>query len=364
MQLPRLLLLLLAAMSSPPASVTAAVGPPEPAAAFEPEPLAFDLAAVVAAVAALPPPADLSPELPLDDDEEDGNGAGGAAAKPRPVLLLAGRKFPLDLAGGALQIHGTPLFVLERPNSGLGTGLTTWDGAVVLAKLLERRFARGMRGLRVVEVGAGTGVAGVAAGMLGADALLTDLPYALDNLRECARRNAGAVKGSVAAAALDWAAPRASAAALPEELRGRLDPGAADVVLGADVVWVPELIAPLVSTLRFLAGGSGSGGEGGKGGAGGAGGEGGEGGRPSPVVLIAHQTRSRQGDALFFESLRAAGFTHRLLPRGEMHPDFSDPQIDVVEARLAAEGASLGVAGPAGVAAATGPGTGERVAEL
>ena len=298
------------------------------------QPAAMSSEAASAASVAAGGAAELSPELDLD-----------APPAPPGTLLLAGRKFPLDLAGGGLQIHGTPLFVLERHNTGLGTGLTLWDGAVVLAKLLEKRFAAGMVGMRVVEVGAGTGAAGIAAAMLGADALLTDLDYALGNLRDCARRNAGAVKGSVAVAALDWTDPAASAAALPEALRGRLDAENVDLVIGADVVWVPELIAPLVNTLRFLARQSGdaAAAEGARGADGSGGADGANGAaapaapaaqRGGPVVLIAHQTRSRHGDELLFAGLRAAGFSYRLLDHAEHHGDFEDRDIDVIEARL------------------------------
>ena len=287
---------------------------------------------------------ELSPELDLD-----------APPAPPGTLLLAGRKFPLDLAGGGLQIHGTPLFVLERHNSGLGTGLTLWDGAVVLAKLLETRFAAGMAGVRVVEVGAGTGAAGIAAAMLGADALLTDLPYALDNLRDCARRNAGALKGSAAVAALDWADPRGSAAALPPELRGRLDAANVDLIIGADVVWVPELIAPLGNTLRVLArralgaaadDGAGAGARAGAGADADTGtGTGSAAGRGSgPTVLISHQTRSRHGDELLFAGLRAAGFAFRLLDHSEHHPRFNDRDINVIEAWLEDPGERQGAA--------------------
>lgn len=122
-----------------------------------------------------------------------------------------------------------------------GTGHTTWDGAVLLAKYLEHDSGRGrMKGKRVLETGAGawfvcwgvvvgggnfgtlcrpgclvlpyrfgprqrfpstpihvythghtgTGLVGLACAALGAkEVLLTDLPYTLGNLEANARRN-------------------------------------------------------------------------------------------------------------------------------------------------------------------------------
>jgi protein N-lysine methyltransferase METTL21D len=40
-------------------------------------------------------------------------------------------------------------------NSGQGTGHTTWDGAVVLAKYLEHSRGESLRGKTVLETGAG-----------------------------------------------------------------------------------------------------------------------------------------------------------------------------------------------------------------
>ena len=59
--------------------------------------------------------------------------------------------------------------------SGLGTGATVWPAAHVLSKYLERRYplhAGGMKGLKVMDLGSGTGVAGLAAALLGADSVV------------------------------------------------------------------------------------------------------------------------------------------------------------------------------------------------
>ncbi len=238
--------------------------------------------------------------------------------------MIEGKLFPLDWAGGQFTIHGAPLYALEAANSGLGTGLTVWDGSIVLAKYLEARYPS-LAGKRVLEVGAGPGVAGLAAAALGAQVTLTDLPYTLDNLRAAVARNAHHVKPGAAApvvGALDWLAPQASAL-----------PGlqAMDLVLGADVVWVEELIPPLVSTLAWLLEGAGSAGQ-------------------APTVLLAHQTRSTRSDELLHAQLAAAGLQATAVPPETHHPDFSHPKISIlVVARQAAAPAGAGAA--AGAAA-------------
>lgn len=226
------------------------------------------------------------------------------AVPPEGPLLLPGRKFPLDFEGGGLAIAGAPLRIGEQPNTGLGTGLTIWDGSVVLAKYLEHRAAQlGLAAHSVLELGAGTGVVGLAAAAAGAPHVtLTDLPYALPNARANVARNAGVLRGArVEVAPLDWYAPALPAGAPPPTL-----------VVGADVVWVTELIPPLVRALAAVCGA----------------------GSPPAPALIAHQTRSRAGDALFAAELRAAGFRVERVPWEEHHPAFRDGDIAILRLTL------------------------------
>lgn len=98
-----------------------------------------------------------------------------------------------------------PIFVVERANTGEGTGHTVWDGAVVLAKYLEKAYPRGLVGKRVLELGAGTGLVGVVSSVLGASTVyLTDLEYSLRTCRETIDRNKAVLKGHVECRELDW----------------------------------------------------------------------------------------------------------------------------------------------------------------
>ncbi|TMW66775.1 hypothetical protein Poli38472_014087 [Pythium oligandrum] len=219
-------------------------------------------------------------------------------------LALPSRLFPVDTTQGEFQINGHAVLVGEVENSGLGTGLTTWDGSIVLAKYLEHRFGNGqLHGKRVLEVGAGTGLVGISAGLLGAEqVLLTDLAYTMDNLArnvELTGQHAQQIKARVQPVELDWFQPRS-------------DLGDFDLILASDVVWVEELVRPLVQTLQTLVRNS----------------------QRSTRVLMSHQTRSVLTDERLFRELEAHGFQRRLVPTAELHPDFVSDRIRVWELEL------------------------------
>lgn len=80
-------------------------------------------------------------------------------------------------------------FLSLRATTGADTGngsiaTTVWTGGVSLAKFLQAVFEPGeLEGWRCLELGAGTGVVGIMAGILGASVVLTDLAAALPYLR-------------------------------------------------------------------------------------------------------------------------------------------------------------------------------------
>lgn len=230
---------------------------------------------------------ELSPEIDYD------------APLPEGPLLLPGKLYPLNFSAGALTVHGLPIIAIETPNSGLGTGTTVWDGSVVLAKYLEHTTPPlGLAGRRVLELGAGPGVTGFAAAALGAEVALTDLPYVIPNLEAAATRNAH-LPGRTRVAELDWFTPEEALAAAPFL-------ATADVVLGADVVWLEELIPGLVRTLALLLRRAGS------------------------FALIAHQTRSTRSDQLLFQQLAGAALRVEAVPRTLHHPAFSADIIAIL----------------------------------
>ena len=337
--------------------------------------------------------------------------SSSSSSSSSPLLALPGRRFPLDLLAEGFPILDQRLMIKGQPNSGQGTGHTTWDGAVVLAKFLEKRWrreereeeeeeaeeeeeggredgegleeeggemsssrrrreSRGFRsttikGKKVIELGAGTGVVGLACAVMGArEVTLTDLPYALDNLKENVRRNGEAWRegggeeghAKVRVEEGDWfGSPPLS------QREG------VEVVVAADVVWLNELVEPLVKYLAVILkeGGREGGREGGvevvekerssngggvyeegrrEGGvckegdevippsavaAKGGGGEGREGGRggEGPVCYMSYQSRSSQTDALIKWTMEREGLVVREVRGEEQEEGFRAPGV-------------------------------------
>ena len=137
-------------------------------------------------------------------------------------------------------------------------------------------------GKRVVELGAGAGLAGLACAVNGAArVVLTDLAENLPLLQRNAARNGL----DVSVAPFDWLTPTT----LGERF---------DVVLAADCVFWPELFEPLLNAIQAVA-------------------------RPDGTVLIAVTHRLGRTDA-FLEKLRRRGWTASARPRRRDAPQNTD----------------------------------------
>lgn len=206
------------------------------------------------------------------------------------LLQLTGRLFS---SSTALLINSHPITIVEPGKQNLdkdgsldgATGLNIWDGAIALAKYLEKHSTTIVSGKSILELGAGTGVVGIAAALLDAhDVLLTDLPYALDNLRHNVQLN---LRESTVAAiqSLDWT----SSSTYPIHR-------AWDLIIGADVIWLAHLVPSLVQVINACA-------------------------ADDTSVIIAHQTRSIEVDQLFFR-LMHENFDMQQVPTDLVYTSF------------------------------------------
>lgn len=135
-------------------------------------------------------------------------------------------------------------------------GDIVWRGARLLAAELLRRN-ESLRGARVLELGAGTGLLAALSAHLGAHALITDgdereVPLLMRNAELFS--DDLALGGSLAAAQLEWGTATAEALAeAAEVLPGPpLRRGGFDLVIGSDIAYMPDYIPALAETIAFF----------------------------------------------------------------------------------------------------------------
>jgi len=178
----------------------------------------------------------------------------------------------------------------------------------VLAKYLEYNEV-GKLG-RVIEIGSGVGLSGIAAAACNAEyVLLTDLPYTLKTIQDNVDATLKAWgddddddddddkkdtekttcnRTLIEVDVLDWSD-------LPSKSQSF------DTVLSADCVWIPDLVPAFIQTLVHLRSSSSS--------------------SSHFRVLLSHQTRSLETDRLLFSGLESNHFkiqqinTHKTLPK-------------------------------------------------
>ncbi|XP_034720634.1 protein N-lysine methyltransferase METTL21A [Etheostoma cragini] len=123
----------------------------------------------------------------------------------------------------------------------LGVAAVVWDAAVVMCIYLEMGKVE-LKGKRVIELGAGTGLVGIVAALLGANVTITDREPALDFLSANVKANQPPdSQGSVVVSELTWG-----------EGLERYPAGGFDLVLGADIVYLEDTFVQLVQTLDHL----------------------------------------------------------------------------------------------------------------
>lgn len=214
------------------------------------------------------------------------------------LLRIAGKAFSIS---DGLKIGKKILFVNELNDNSIGTGHSIWDCSIVLAKYLDTHPDLVIN-RHVLELGSGTGVSGMAAAMLGASlTLCTDLIGVIPNLTRNIENNFPVDTSSrtIAAAALDWF----DQATVP-------NPPASNgwqVVLAADVIWLEELVAPLVATFTAVC-------------------------TANTLLLLSFQLRTERTANLFFD-LMSRYFHLEPVSSTECHPDYQAPHITIYRGR-------------------------------
>ena len=189
-----------------------------------------------------------------------------AQSLPRPLPMAAwSREIPLTLAGDR-EAYSTHLRIFEAQAGAAIIAQATWDPGVLLAAYVAHAWRSGMflgaevgsshvapsvgtkdaQPVRVVEVGCGVGIAGLALAAVANGQVRLALTDGDSRACELAKRNAAAnaLESVCVTTELKWGA----------RVGGVLQAlgGAPHVILAADVIYRTETFAPLVATLTAL----------------------------------------------------------------------------------------------------------------
>ncbi|CAN6445133.1 unnamed protein product [Victoria cruziana] len=225
-----------------------------------------------------------------------------------------------------IRVRGHLLTFLQD-NGSMHVGTSVWPCSLVLVKFLDRWLpaeAEGstaataaataavttltnpyvpifdFRNKRGIELGAGCGVAGMGLSLLGLDIVLTDIAPVMPALKRNVKRNLHSssassrpTAGKLKVAQLYWN-NRAQIQALKPPF---------DFVIATDVVYLEEMVEPLLSAMGTLAG-------------------------PATHILLGYQLRSLDAHRKFWE-LCPTLFSVDKVPHEHLHPDYAYEETDV-----------------------------------
>ncbi|KAK6936099.1 Lysine methyltransferase [Dillenia turbinata] len=205
------------------------------------------------------------------------------------------------------EVLGHQLHFAQDPNS-KHLGTTVWDASMVFVKFLEKNCRKGrfspskLKGKRVIELGAGCGVAGFGMAMLGCDVVSTDQKEVLPLLMRNVERNTSRIMqmntnsdsfGLIEVAELDWGNKDHIEAVGPPF----------DYIIGTDVVYAEHLLEPLLQTIHALSG-------------------------PKTTVLIGHEIRSTSVHEQMVQMWKR-NFEMKIIPKAKMDGKYQHPSIQL-----------------------------------
>ncbi|XP_019615199.1 PREDICTED: protein N-lysine methyltransferase METTL21A-like [Branchiostoma belcheri] len=171
-----------------------------------------------------------------DDTTANGGYPPSPWSKEQIYDLMAKRSRVLRYHFAGREIH------IKEANIGIQeeVGTKVWHAGEAFCEFIQRR-GRQFEDKKVIEVGAGTGLVGIVASLMGADVTLTDLKSILPNMEENVKINTEGCKHRPKVCELEWG----------RELH-KYTKGQYDYVIGTDVVYEEHMFRSLVVTLKHL----------------------------------------------------------------------------------------------------------------
>ncbi|XP_030054161.1 EEF1A lysine methyltransferase 3 [Microcaecilia unicolor] len=135
---------------------------------------------------------------------------------------------------------GRQLQIRQQYGARLGVAAPVWEAALNLCGYFEAQKMNFI-GKKVIELGAGTGIVGILAVLLGGNVTITDLPQALKQIQENVWSNVPCQHpAQPQVCALTWGQDQDN---FPTDY---------DFILGADIVYLEETYPSLIRTLQHL----------------------------------------------------------------------------------------------------------------
>ncbi|XP_063149862.1 EEF1A lysine methyltransferase 3 isoform X1 [Candoia aspera] len=185
---------------------------------------------------------------------------------------------PVWEAVSASPDPGRSRFVKPETRTAGSSGAYTH--ALALCEYFEAKKVN-FQGKEVIELGAGTGVVGILASLLGGNVTITDLPVALKQIEENVHQNLPVqCMAQTRVCALSWG------------LDHKDFPQNYDLILGADIVYLKNTYPLLIRTLQHLCG-------------------------AQSTIYLSSKMREEHSTVLFFETLLPVHFVTKLAFRNE-----------------------------------------------
>ncbi|XP_063149863.1 EEF1A lysine methyltransferase 3 isoform X2 [Candoia aspera] len=178
------------------------------------------------------------------------------------------------------RLCGHELSITQYHGARLGVAAPVWEAALALCEYFEAKKVN-FQGKEVIELGAGTGVVGILASLLGGNVTITDLPVALKQIEENVHQNLPVqCMAQTRVCALSWG------------LDHKDFPQNYDLILGADIVYLKNTYPLLIRTLQHLCG-------------------------AQSTIYLSSKMREEHSTVLFFETLLPVHFVTKLAFRNE-----------------------------------------------
>ena len=198
----------------------------------------------------------------------------------------------------SISLFNTQLSFRQLPNSRhIGHGAVVWDAAVIFAKYIEHSprdySSERVAGKRLIELGSGPGLAGIAMMMRGAKCTLTDLEIVTRSLTEENANNMYNIcKSNLFTSSFELTRPEV----MPLDWTVQYPPTESyDYILLTDCVFSPYLAEPLVSQLLRLS-------------------------DRKTEVICCHEIRDEEANATFITEVEKY-FSIKRIAKNKLHPE-------------------------------------------